>query len=64
MARGRSFGVEVVAVEQRARRGERERAAGADADQPVLGLEHVARAGQHQRTSASATASIASSRRR
>ena len=36
-------------VDQGARRGERERAAGADADQPVLRLQHVAVAGQHQR---------------
>ena len=34
---------------QRLGGGEREGAARADADQPVLGLEHVAGAGEHQR---------------
>ena len=37
-----------VDVDQRARRGERIGPAGADADQPVLGLQHIAGAGQDQ----------------
>ena len=50
IARARDrLGVELVDVDQRARRGERVVAARADADEPVLGLQHVAGAGQDQR---------------
>ena len=45
---GDRFGVEAVDVDQGAGRGQRVRAAGADADQAVLGLQHVAGAGQDQ----------------
>ena len=44
-----SSGGEVGVVEQRARRGLRVRTAAADRDQPVLGLEHVAVAGDDER---------------
>ena len=43
------LGVETVDLDQRARRGERVAAARADADDAVLGFEHVAGAGQDQR---------------
>ena len=44
-----SFGASSVCCEQRPGRGLRERAARADGDDAVLGLEHVAHAGDDQR---------------
>ena len=46
---GDRLGVHVVAIDQRAGGGEREAAAGADADQAILGFQYVADPGQHQR---------------
>ena len=46
---GDRLGGHALDVEQRARRGERERPARADADQAVVRLEHVAVAGEQQR---------------
>ena len=46
---GDRLGRHVLEIGQRARRGEREGAARADADQAVVGLEHVAIAAEQQR---------------
>src|SRR3546814_5739967 len=43
------LGVQAVELDERARRRQSEGATGADADEPVLRLQHVAVAGQHQR---------------